>query len=97
MRASYDTLKANAKRRKKFFDLTFDQFKQFCYETPYMAGKGRTVVSFSVDCEIDIKGYTAGNLKLRTIGANASKGKKILMYDWETGHAYVIKKGEKGW
>jgi hypothetical protein len=37
MRASYQHLKDNAKRRGIYFDLTFEEFVQFCYETDYIA------------------------------------------------------------
>lgn len=92
MRASYDILKFNARRREKPFSITFEYFKKFCYETAYMAGKGRTAQSFSVDCEINELGYVEGNLTLRTVAENARKGVRILVYDWEHDYAYVIKK-----
>ena len=91
MRASYDILKHNAKRRKKPFSITYEDFKEFCYETAYLAGKGRTAQSFSVDCEINELGYVKGNLKCRTIAENSRKGVKRLVYDWETGYATVVK------
>ena len=91
MRASYDTLKYNARRRKKPFSITFAQFKEFCYETSYLAGKGRSAQSFSIDCEINELGYVYGNLRNRTVSENSRKGVKRLVYDWETGYATVVK------
>lgn len=82
MRYSYDTLITNCIRRGKFFDLTYEQFQLFCYETKYFLGKGRTKVSFTIDCIIpDL--YTLSNLRVVTKGENSRKGVKTLVYDWE--------------
>lgn len=90
MRAAFEALRFNSRRRGKKFDITFEQFKEFCYETAYMAGKGRTKQSFTVDCEINELGYTYGNLRNRSKSINSSKGKKKLIYDWEhPEYAYV--------
>lgn len=91
MRASYDILKFNATRRKKPFSISYEYFKAFCYETAYLAGKGRTAQSFSIDCEINELGYVEGNIKVRTMSENARKGVNRLVYDWETGYATVVK------
>lgn len=90
MKASYETLKGNAKRRGKIFELTFEEFKDFCYETNYMAGKGRSKLSFSVDCVIPGLGYVRSNIQKLTVSDNSKKKNKILMYDWETRTAKVI-------
>jgi len=66
-------LKSNAKRRGKFFDLTLEQFKTFCIDTGYMAGKGKKATSLSID-RIDVeKGYTIDNLQILTLTANTVK------------------------
>lgn len=84
------TLKNNAKRRKKFFDLTLEQFTQFCIKTEYMQNKGITKDCFSVDRKDETKGYTVDNLQVLTVGQNK---KKYLNYDWETGTAKVVTTG----
>lgn len=43
------------------FTISFEYFKQFCYETNYMWGKGRTKNAFSVDRIIEELGYIEGN------------------------------------
>lgn len=86
---SYWNLKANAKRRGKEFDLTFEQFKQFCLETNYIAGKGRTLLSYSIDRIDNTKGYTVDNIRVVTVTENSRKGTKVLDYDWQTKRAYV--------
>lgn len=69
----YDKLKSNARRRGCFFDLTLDQFKNFCEETGYLKKKGRRSQSYHID-RIDIKkGYTEGNLQILTNLENVMK------------------------
>lgn len=88
---SYYTLRTNTIRRKgrEFFALTLDEFRQYCYETDYIAGKGRTRLSHTIDCIDPTMGYFIGNIQPRTLAANAKKGKKILHYDWENKYATV--------
>lgn len=90
MKAAFQTLRHNATRRGKPFSLTFAQFEKFCYETKYMAGKGRSSVSFTIDRVDNSKGYTADNIQMITKGENSRKKAKILMYDWRTKYATVV-------
>lgn len=94
VKAAYAALKFNATRRKIFFDLTYEQFEKFAIETDYLAGKGRSKLSYTVDREIEEKGYTVGNLQLLTKSENSAKEqarrKKVLAYDYQTGYARVI-------
>lgn len=93
MKAAYDNLKWNAWRRGKPFTITFAYFQKFCFKTDYIAGKGRSKESYSVDCKIAIKGYVPGNLQCLTLSDNAKKGvKKMLVYDWEHKQGFVIQK-----
>lgn len=89
MRYAYQANKDNAKRRGKIHTITFEDFKEFCHETDYMAGKGRTKESFSIDCIINELGYVPGNLRKLTVSENAKKGTKILNYDYQTKTATV--------
>jgi len=91
LRYAYDVLKMNAKRREKPFTITFDYFKKFAIETDYIAGKGRTKKSYSVDRIRNDLGYVPGNLRVLTCSDNARKAtrKTILSYDWETKFAAV--------
>lgn len=91
MRAAFEALRFNARRRGKRFTISYAYFQQFCYETAYIAGKGRSSVSFTVDRERDELGYVEGNLRVRTNSANSAKAKKKLVYDWEhPEYAYVV-------
>jgi len=90
MKAAYYLLRSNAKRRGHEFNLTFDEFKLFCYKTDYIVGKGRTKESYSID-RIDPRiGYTYSNLRMLTVSDNSKKGAKILQYDWQSKIAYVF-------
>lgn len=74
--ASYDILRSSAKRRGKAFDLTIEQWKQFCEETGYLEKKGPFKNDLSVDRIDDTKGYVHGNLQVLTVGENSVKGHK---------------------
>lgn len=87
MMYAYLTLRSNAKRRHKVFTISFEYFKQFCYETNYMWGKGRTKNSFSVDRIKEELGYIEGNLQVLRVGKNK---KKHLEYDWQNKQAKFI-------
>lgn len=90
MKAAFQTLRHNATRRGKEFKLTFDEFVKFCYETNYMAGKGRSKKSFSIDRIDNLSGYNIKNIRMITKSANSRKHTKILSYDWRSGYARVI-------
>ncbi len=92
---AFETLKMNAKRRKIFFDLTFEQFQQFCFKTNYLIGKGKTKESYSIDRIIESKGYTESNLQVLSLSNNTIKEherrkvNKVLHYDYLTKTATV--------
>lgn len=72
--AAYYTLKSNAKRRGKEFDLTPEQFEQFCRKTLYIGYKGRTGTALSIDRIDSSKGYTMDNIVVLTNRENGAKG-----------------------
>ena len=90
VKAAYDALKHNARRRGKTFSLTLDEFKKFCRKTKYIAGKGRAKDHYSIDRIDNNRWYEIGNIRVLTNQENAAKGKKLLMYDWQTKYATVI-------
>lgn len=90
MKAAFQTLRHNATRRGKTFDLTFEQFENFCYETNYMAGKGRSKKSYSIDRIDNTRGYAANNIQVLTKSNNSKKSNKVLHYDYRTNTATVI-------
>lgn len=90
MKAVFQTLRHNATRRGKVFTITFEYFKQFCYETDYIAGKGRRKKSYTIDRIDNSKGYVPGNIQMLTKSENSRKSSKKLVYDWETKTAIVV-------
>ncbi len=86
MRASYQNLKDNSKRRKKEFNLTFEEFKIFCVKTNYLVGKGRNKDGYTIDRIDDEKGYAFGNIRMLKNEDNLAKEnkrRKILKYNYE--------------
>lgn len=86
MKAAFQNLRANAKRRGKEFSLTFDQFKKFAIETNYLAGKGRTSKSFHIDRINEDEGYHIDNIQILTNSENVKKyhkSKLVCYYDAE--------------
>lgn len=88
---SYRTLKANAKRRKKDFTLTLDEFKKFCYETNLLTNRGTKSTSYTVDRIDNNKGYHIYNIQVLTNADNVKK-EKILNYDWKSKTASIKEK-----
>lgn len=82
MKAVFQTLRQNARRRGKVFTLTFEQFQKFCRETRYMRGRGREQKSYTIDREKNELGYTADNIRMLPKGENSRKGTKTLIYDY---------------
>ena len=69
----YDTLKMNAKRRGKDFNLTLEQFGTFCMKTGYDEKKGRTAESLSVDRIRPEEGYVYDNIRAITLSDNVKR------------------------
>ncbi len=76
-RYAYRNLKSNAKSRGKEFTITFDYFKQFCFETEYIKNKGKTSKSYSIDRIKDELGYVPGNIRILELGQNTAKNNVI--------------------
>lgn len=87
MRYCFQTLKDNAKRRGKKFELTYDQFSVFAIKNKLLMGKGRTAESYTVDRIRNWEGYHIDNIQRLTLAQNASKGSRKLEYDYRTGYA----------
>lgn len=78
MRAAYNNLKCNARRRGKDFDLSFEEFSKFALMCDYLKGKGRKSTSYSIDRIDNEKGYTLDNIQVTTLGENSRKGTMTL-------------------
>lgn len=80
VRAAFDNLRSNTKRRKKEFTITLEEFEKFCAETEYMFGKGRTATSYHIDRIDPEKGYSIDNIRVLTNSENVKRHRKYLKY-----------------
>ena len=71
---AYDNLKANARRRRKVFTLTLEQFAEWATTTGYMDKKGRQRHRYHIDRIDPSKGYTIDNIQPLTCSENTIKG-----------------------
>jgi hypothetical protein len=74
LRASFATLRTNARRRGKPFDLTLEQYRQFVEEHGYLEGRGTHVGALHIDRKDPLKGYTIDNITVLTCTENSAKG-----------------------
>lgn len=69
---AFVALKSSARGRGKKFELTFEEFKQFCAETGYLEKKGNQPHSLTVD-RIDRTGpYSLANIRIMSHADNSS-------------------------
>lgn len=76
VKAAFNTLRYNAKRRNIFFGLSFDFFKKFCKRTAYIQLKGPGPNDMTIDRIIPELGYIDGNIQMITRIANTIKQRK---------------------
>lgn len=84
VRYAYDNLKHNCYRRhgREWFYLTFEEFKQFCVETRYHIGRGKTRTSYTIDKIDPTMGYFIGNIRVLQQHDNARKNNRSLTYEY---------------
>jgi hypothetical protein len=87
MKAAFQNLRTNAKRRGKLFAITFEEFAIFCQRTQYLTNKGKRKDSFSIDRKQNHLGYTLDNIQVLTLSQNTIK-KIVIDYEWETRTVY---------
>lgn len=80
LKYAYSTLKNNAKRRGKDFDLSFEDFCKFAKEIEYIKRKGVKGTSIHIDRIDGSKGYTLNNIQALT---NSENVKKYLKYVYD--------------
>lgn len=82
VRASYIARKHNAKTRGKAFEITLEQFREWCVKVNYVGMKrGRGADCYTVDRIDESKGYTIDNIQLIT---NADNVKKYVNYCYQS-------------
>ena len=73
LRYTYNALKSNAKRRKKSFSLTIEEFKVICFASGYLKGKGKAKSSLTIDRKNPRCGYHVWNVRIITLSENSKK------------------------
>lgn len=86
IRAAYQNLRNNAKRREKIFLLTFEQFEKFAVETGYIANKGITSISWHIDRINENGPYSIDNIQVLTNSENIRKFKAFNYRDKSGAH-----------
>ena len=69
----FEILRSNAKRRKKDFILTLQEFRLFCASTGYLELKGKRPKSLTIDRRDHTKGYSFDNIQVLTLSQNVRK------------------------
>lgn len=78
---SYNNLKNHAKARKKIFELTFEEFKEFAIKTDYINKKGRGKYGLHIDRIIETEGYTKNNIQTLENHLNVKKYVEFKYHD----------------
>jgi hypothetical protein len=89
VRYAWWNLRNRAKQRSIAFTITLEQFRAFCVKTQFIAGKGRSADSYTIDRIYNNVGYHIDNIQVLTKSQNVKK--YYLSYDWEHKIATVMK------
>ena len=73
IKLAYWSLKGHAKERGKVFELTYEQFKNFCIKSKYISLKGIKGDSYHIDRINERGGYTIDNIQCITNIENVKK------------------------
>lgn len=73
IRASFNDLRSNAKRRDRHFDLSYEYFRTFVLENGYMENKGRGKGRLHIDRIKHHLGYIEGNIQVLFAEENCRK------------------------
>ncbi len=86
----YANLRGNARRRKKDFSLTFEEFISFISENDYMKLRGRGRLCLSIDRKRNWEGYHKDNIRTITVASNASKRNYVDYFRNENGEEIAV-------
>lgn len=74
IRSAWQTIKDRAKRKKREFTLTFEEFSEWAAKHKYIDGKGRERHCLHCDRIDPSKGYSIDNIQILTCTENTTKG-----------------------
>lgn len=89
---AYETLRDNCYRKhgRGWFELTFEEFKQYAIETEYIGKKGITKKGYHIDRPDTTMGYFIGNIRPLTNTLNQKVKYKKLHYTWDEEEGKMI-------
>lgn len=93
---AYRKLRANASRRGKRFELTLDEFREFCQKTKYLVGKGRSKESYHIDRINPSRGYTKDNIQVLTNSENIKKHLSYMYDPYKKKMEFWVRTEKKG-
>ncbi len=84
VRALFNNVRDNARKRKKDFTLTWEEFEPFAIESGYYGQSGRFLGCLHIDRKDPLHGYHIWNIRVLEAGENSAKGtedKKAIWLD----------------
>jgi len=69
----YNMFKTNALKRNKDFEISLEEFRNFCKETGYIINKGYRGFAATIDRIDNSKGYSMDNIQIMSMMANINK------------------------
>jgi len=73
LRYYYNITKQAARQRGKVWELSFEDYTEFCSKTGYHDGRGRTPASLTIDRIDPSKGYTRENIRCLSHSQNSTR------------------------
>lgn len=73
LRYWFDVFRQNARNRKIDFQITIEQFREFCEKTRYLELKGKGANNLSIDRIKNNVGYIISNIRVLTLAQNSRK------------------------
>ena len=70
---AFRRLKSHAKQRGKEFEITKEEFSQFCVKSEYLQRKGIQKECYHIDRIDEMKGYSLDNIQVLTNSENIKK------------------------
>ena len=90
IKAAYAILRDHAKRSKREFTITLDDFTKLVEPTEYITKKGNTKYDLHLDRKNPLKGYIPGNLAVITCSENSVKGATKDKAQWSEYYSQEI-------
>lgn len=70
----FNNFKGNAKKRRKVFTITLEEFRGFCKRTGYIIESGKRGQNATIDRRCNAHGYHIWNIQILSLTDNCKKG-----------------------